>query len=188
VKRMLLLLAVCLLVLGIVAGPAAAYYDPNPRTAYLFVFDNSGWDEWVGPGPNDTQHHTGAIPRGFRVALGTMWADGEFGVRLAPLEFLHTFALHKAGGGWAKRALDPAPTVRYWSPPYEVDAAQMPGVWARDWWIPLGKLAKGTYVGWVRERAVASFPSWLDENGNVLTEPVWQPPYDVKFRQSFKVK
>ena len=85
-------------------------------------------------------------------------------------------------------ALDPARTVRYWSPPYEWDAAQMPGVWARDWWLPLGKLGKGTYTGWVRERVIAKFPTWLDENGNIQADPVWQPKFDMKFRQSFTVK
>ena len=52
----------------------------------------------------------------------------------------------------------------------------------------MGKLGKGTYAGWVRERVVAEFPSWLDENGNVQTDPVWQPKFDMKWRQSFKIK
>jgi hypothetical protein len=188
VKRLLLLLAACLVVIGVIAGPAGAYYNPKPNTAYVFVFDNRGWDEWVGPGPTDTMHHTGAIPRGFRVALGTMWADGQFGARLAPAEFLHTYSLQRAQGGWARRALDPGRTVRYWSPVYQPDASQMPGVWARDWWVPLGNLATGSYTGWVRERTVAAYPTWIDENGNVLSDPVWLPKYSMKWQQLFTVK
>jgi len=187
-KRVVLLLVLSLVILGVVAGPALAWYDIKPHTAYVTTYQIKGWDEWTGPGPFDTTHHEGAIPHGYKVVLGVTWLDSQLGAKLAPVEFLHTFALHKVNGAWSVRALDPTRTVRYWSPVYEWDAVGSPGVWGDDWWVPLGKLAKGTYAGWVREQVLSSYPTWVDENGAIVTEPIWLPKYDTKWSHTFTVK
>jgi hypothetical protein len=186
-KRLVLLLALSLLILGAVAGPAVAWYDVKPHTAYVTTYQAKGWDEWTGPGPFDTTHHKGAIPHGYKVVLGMTWIDSELGAKLAPVEFLHTFALIKVGGAWSRGVLDPGKTVRYWSPAYEWDAAAEPGLWAEDWWVPLGKLAKGTYTGWARERVLSSYPTWTDESG-LVTDPIWLDKFDTTWKHTFTVK
>ena len=126
-KRLILMLALSLLILGVVAGPALAWYDIKPHTAYVTTYQPKGWDEWTGPGPFDTTHHKGAIPYGYKVVLGVTWIDTQLGAKLAPVEFLHTFALHKVNGAWSRRALNPAATVRYWSPAYRVGRRRIAG-------------------------------------------------------------
>ena len=63
-----------------------------------------------------------------------------------------------------------------------------PGAWADDWWVPLGKLAKGTYSGWVREQVVSDYPTWMDESGAIVTDPIWLPKYNTRWAHTFTVK
>lgn len=188
-RRFLLILVLVLVVTAVVAGPASAWYAPKAHTAYVTIFLKTGWDEWAGPSdPLNMISHTGAIPHGWKVVMKMSWADSETGARLAPLLFDRTLAFSKVKGSWSLKVLKPQKAVRFWSPAYEYDAATRPGVWARDWWVPLGRLAKGRYKGWVREQVVSEFPMWLDDNWNVLSDPVWSPAYTTTFSRSFRVK
>jgi hypothetical protein len=186
-KRLLLLLVLSLMILGVAAGPALAWYDIKPHTAYVTTYQVKGWDEWTGPGPFDTTFHKGAIPYGYKVVLGVTWMDSELGAKLAPVEFLHTFALRRVGDTWSRSALDPGRTTKYWSPAYEWDSVGEPGVWGEDWWVPLGKLARGTYTGWARERVMGPYPTWLGDTG-LVTTPIWQPKFDTTWKHTFTVK
>ena len=119
--------------------------------------------------------------------LTVTWLDSETGARLAPIVFQHTFSFSKVRGTWSKAVLKSQNAVRFWSPAYAWDATNYPGVYGRDWWVPLGKPAKGTYKGWVREQVVSEFPTWMDDNGNILADPVWSPASNVKYSRSFAV-
>jgi hypothetical protein len=187
-KRLLLLSVFVVVVLGVAAAPALAWYNPKLNTAYVTTF-TSGWDQWNGPSdPLNATHHTGAIPHGWSVVLGMTWGDSETGAKLAPIEFLHTFSLHKVNGTWSRKITDPVRTVRFWSPAYEWDSVGSPGIWASDWWVPLGKLAKGTYKGWAREQVLSTFPTWTDDTGALVTDPIWLPAYNTKWSHTFRVK
>jgi hypothetical protein len=186
-KRLLLLLALVVLALGVTAAPALAWSHIHIHTAYISAYA-AGWDEWNGPtDPLGLTHHTGAIPHTWPVVLGLTWLDSQTGARLAPVEMLHTFSLHKVNGTWSKKVLNPVRAVRFWDSVYEWDAVRYPGVWAVDWWVPLGKLTKGTYKGWVREQVLSSYPTWLGDSG-LVTDPIWSPAYNTKWSHTFKVK
>jgi hypothetical protein len=188
-KRLLLLLVLSLVILGVAAGPALAWYDMHPRTAYITTVMGPGWDEWAGPSdPLNAIHHNGAIPRSWNVVVGVTWADSEMGARLAPALFINSFSLHKIGGGWSRKTTDPMRLAKYWSPSYAWDPVGSPGVYADDWYVPLGKLAKGTYKGWGRMQTLAAYPTWMDDQGNLLTGPVWQDKMDVRLPHTFTVK
>lgn len=188
-RRLLLLLVVTMLALGVVAGPAAAWYAPKAHTAYVSPFDKSGWAEWAGPSdPLNAIPRTGRIPHGWNVVISLTWMDSETGAKLAPIVFDHTFKFSNASGTWSKKALSPWRTVRFWSPAYAWDSVGSPGFFASDWWVPLGKLARGTYKGWVRETVVSAYPTWVDDQGALVADPIWSPGYSVKWARSFKVK
>jgi hypothetical protein len=188
-KRLLLLSALSLLALGVAAGPALAWYHMEPKTAYITTFQAKGWDEWAGPtDPLNGIHHDGAVPHGWKVALGWTWLDSQTGARLAPAEFLNTFSFAKKGGSWSKEIGDPAKAARFWSPLYEWDAATMPGVYGEDWYVSFGKLAKGTYTGWSKTITLAPYPTWVDDNGKILSEPVWVPKETTRVAHTFTVK
>jgi hypothetical protein len=186
-KRSLLLLVLVLLVLGVAAAPALAWNNVQPNTAYITTF-SGGWDSWNGPAdPYGTTHHTEAIPHSYKIVVGLTWQDSQTGARLAPVALLHTFAFHKVNGTWSKTVTDPLRAVRYWDDAYVWDSVKYPGVWAIDWWVPLGKLAPGTYKGWVREQAISEYPTWTNDTG-LVTDPNWIAPYSVKYKHTYTVK
>jgi hypothetical protein len=187
-KRLLLLLALVLLTLGVVAAPALAWDHIQLNTAYITSF-RSGWDSWNGPSdPFGTTHHTGAIPHSWKVVVGLTWMDSQTGAKPAPVEMLHTFAFHKVNGTWSRAVTDPLRAVKYWDAAYEWDSVTYPGVWAIDWWVPLGKLAPGTYKGWVRQQVISQIPTWMDNNGAIVTDPIWVKAYSVKYAHTYTVK
>jgi len=188
-KRIVLLLVVSLMVLGVAAGPALAWYAPHPRTAYIETIFAPGWDEWAGlADPLNVIHHNGPIPHNWNVVVAVTWEDNQMGAKLAPAVFINTFSLHAVGGGWSKTVVNPARAARYWSPAYACDPVQLPGAYAADWVVPLGKLPKGKYAGWGRIRTLASYPTWMDDNGNLLSDPVWADKLDLKVAHTFTVK
>jgi hypothetical protein len=188
-KRLLLMLVLVLLLMVLVVAPALAWYAPKPHTAYVSPFDKTGWAEWAGPSdPLNVIAHTGAIPHGWEVVVSLTWLDSQTGARLAPIVLQHTFSFSKVNGAWSKKALSPQRAVRFWSPAYEWDAVGAPGLYGSDWWVPLGKLAKGTYKGWFKEQIVSEYPTWVDENGTILTDPIWNPASSARLQRTFTVK
>jgi hypothetical protein len=187
-KRLLILLVLVLLALGVIAAPASAWSHIQPHTAYITPF-SAGWDSWNGPSdPLGLTHHTGAIPHDWKIVVGLTWMDNQTGARLAPVELLHTFSFHKVNGTWSKSVTDPVRAVRFWDKAYEWDAVGSPGVWAIDWWVPLHKLAPGTYKGWVRERAISEYPTWMNDSGAIVTAPIWLPAFNTKWTRTYTVK
>ena len=188
-KRLLLVLVLCLLALGVVAAPALAYYAPKAHTAYVKPFQKSGWNEWAGPGDALTMiAHTGAIPHGWNIVMGYTWLDSETGAKLAPIVFQNTFSFSQVKGTWSKKVLKSQQAVRFWSPAYSWGAASLPGAYGSDWWVPLGRLAKGTYKGWVKQQVVSAYPAWMEPNGSIVTDPIWSAAYSVNWPRSFTVK
>lgn len=188
-KRLVLLLALSLLALGVAAAPALAWYDVHPRTAYVTTVFAPGWDEWAGPSdPLNTIHHNGPIPHGWNVVVAVTSVDGEMGAKLAPAVIINTFSLRKVGGGWSRAVTNPVRAAKYWSPVYAWDPVGAPGLYGEDWFVPLGKLAKGKYQGWGRLQTLAAYPTWTDENGNLVTDPVWMPKENIKVKHTLTVK
>jgi hypothetical protein len=189
--RVTLVVLSALIVAAAAAGPAGAWYAPQPKTAYIDVaVPGSGWWEWAGPShPTEKiKHATDPIPSGWPVSLAMTWLDTKTGAALAPLGIRDTFSFKQKGGSWKLAVLDPLKTVKYWSPAYQFDAAAYPNEWGSDWWAPLGKLRKGTYAGWVRDMTPSAVPGWLDDSGGVLAEPVWIPAWDHTYGHTFTVK
>ena len=188
-KRLLLVLVLCLLALGVVAAPALAYYAPKAHTAYVSIFDKSGWGEWAGPSdPGKMIVHTGPIPHDWNVVVRSTWLDSETCARLAPIVFQRTFSFSKVNGTLSEKVLNSQRAVRFWSPVYVFDAVNYPGGYARDWWLPMGKLAKGEYRGWVKEQVVSDYPTCMDPDGAIVTDPIWSAKYTHKFPRTFAVK
>jgi hypothetical protein len=190
-KRLPIVILLVLFALAVSCAPAGAWYAPQPQTAYIDVAGPStGWWEWGGRDHPTTKiaHATDPIPHGWNVVLTKTWLDSQTGVKLVPLAIRDTLSFKQVGGKWKLAALDPLKTVKYWSPPYQYDAAAYPNEWASDWWVPLGKLAKGTYAGWVRDMVPSAMPGWLDDSGAVLAEPVWLQPWDDTVQHKFTVK
>jgi len=188
-KRLAVLVLLTGVILAASATPAWAWYAPKQNTAYIDISTPKGWVEWAGPSdPLSVVAHKDAIPRGWPVVVSLTWLDGEIGARLAPAVLNETLSLKRSGGGWKFAITDPAKSVKYWSPAYQWDTVKYPGVWAMDWWVPLGKLTAGTYTGWTKDRALGPVPSWLDANGNVVTTVTWQEPWNNTFNHTFKVK
>ncbi len=187
-RRLLLLSVLVLLGLGVAAAPALGWSHIQLNTAYITAY-TGGWDTWNGPtDPYGTTHHTGAIPHTMKIVVGMTWMDSQTGAKLAPVAMLHSFAFHKVNGTWSKQATNPLRAVRFWDTAYVWDSVKYPGVWAIDWWVPLGKLAPGTYKGWVREQVISQFPTWMDNSGAIVTDPIWIAPYSVRYAHSYKVK
>jgi len=188
-KRLAVLVLLTGIVLAASAAPAWAWYAPKQKTAYVTLSKAKGWVEWAGPSnPLNMIQHKDAIPRGYRVVAGMTWLDSEVGAKIAPAVLRETLSFKKKGGGWSFAITDPAKTVKYWSPAYQWDPATLPGVWALDWWVPLGKLKPGTYTGWMKDQALGPVPSWLDDQGNVVATATWLKPWKNQFKHSFTVK
>lgn len=190
-NRLSILVVLVLLGAAVLCAPAAAWYAPQTNTAYIDVAGPStGWWEWGGPDHPTTKikHPTDPIPAGWNVVLAKTWLDAETGAKIAPLAFRDTYSFKRTGGGWKMAAVNPAKTVKYWSPAYQFDAAAYPQEWACDWWVPFGKLAKGTYTGWERDMIPSPLPAWLDDQGNVLAQPTWVQPFDNTYKYTFTVK
>lgn len=185
-KRFILIIVLVTAALALSAAPALAWYAPQPQTAYIDYWSvPHGWLEWNGPGdPYGATIRRGAIPRGWDVVVATSWADSRRGAEMAPANMQHGLTVAKQGGGWQLRVRLPGSS--FWSPVYAWGPS-LPGAWARDWWVPLGKLAPGDYSGTVRDVAPRAFPTWLDEEGFV-TEPIIMPAWDETIPISFTVR
>jgi hypothetical protein len=189
-KRLAVLIALVAAVLALWCAPAwAGWYAPQPGTAYIDVLHpDSGWWEWTAAQPDKkVVHATDPIPGGWPVTLTMTWVDTQTGARLAPLGVRDTLSFKATKGKWKLAQLDPLKTVKYWSPPYQ-PAAAYPDEWGCDWWYPLGKLAKGSYSGWVRDMTPSAMPGWLGDDGKAMAQPVWTPAWDTTYRYTFSVK
>ncbi len=169
-KRYLLVFVLAAACLGLFAAPASAFYAPQQHTAYIPYWiqgEGGGWLEWAGTGPYDIIDHTGVnnvpIPHDYKVVVTAEWFDTRLGATLIPAEWFHTMAISRSTGCWSFAITRAACGLRYWSPAYKWDpAAPDDQTWARDWWVPLGKLRPGHYSGWVRESVPRAFPTWTD--------------------------
>jgi hypothetical protein len=196
-KRFLLVLACAAALLGLLAAPASAWYAPQQHTAYItsyVPYTDDGvtysWAEWAGPSdPYGIIDRSGPIPHGYNVVVTREWFDSRLGATLIPAEYFTAMAVSRSSGCWSFAITKAACGLRYWSPAYEFgdEAGGFPvGTWARDWWVPLGKLRPGTYSGWVTQFAPRAFPSWFDwENWTLLplSSPIMQQPADLGWTQ-----
>ena len=186
-KRFLLVLACAAALLGLLAAPASAWYAPQRHTAYItsyVPYTDAGvtydWAEWAGPSdPYGIIDRSGPIPSGYKVVVTREWFDSRLGATLIPAEYFNTMAVSRSSGCWSFAITEAACGVRYWSPAYEFGDDFPVGTWARDWWVPLGRLAPGHYSGWVTQFAPRAIPSWMDWDNWVIRpprHPVWLQP------------
>jgi hypothetical protein len=190
-KRFLLVLFCVAALLCVVAAPASAYYAPRQHTAYITSFvepDVVDWAEWNGPGdPFGLTEHVGPIPHGYSVVVTREWFDSRLGATLIPAEYFTTMAISRSTGCPRFAITKAACGLRYWSPAYKTGDPGLPaGTWARDWWVPLGKLPPGDYSGTVTQSAPHAFPSWFDLENWVLLplrSPIMQQPADLNWTQ-----
>jgi hypothetical protein len=177
-KKLLLVLVLAAACLLLFAAPASAmFYNPQLNTAYVTHWGGGDhWLEWV-PTQDDpwnlVGHEDGLIPHGMNVVITAEWFDTRLGATLIPAEWFHTMAISKSKAdgrpSFSFTIKDPAGGLRYWSPAYPLDPT---GVfdpdrtweWARDWWVPLGKLPAGHYSGWVRNIVPHAFPTWEEQD------------------------
>jgi len=191
-KRFLLVLVCVAAVLCVAAAPASAYYAPREHTAYITSFLEPGVVDWVEfadlqSSPFALTEQTGPIPHGYNVVVTREWFDTRLGATLIPAEYFTTMAISRSSGHPNFAITRAACGVRYWSPAYKTGDPDLPaGTWARDWWVPLGKLPPGTYSGTVTQFAPRAFPSWFDgENWTLLPlrSPIMQQPADWNWTQ-----
>jgi hypothetical protein len=188
-KRLLLLLALVVVVLGLIAAPAYAFYAPQHETAYIDAyFQPRGWVELVGPDYRLVVHVGAPIPRDWPVVVAISWLDARPGAEQIPAHEHDLFTFTRTTGG-PKYSVDTlAESRKYWSPIYLWDPVNLPGIYARDWWVPLGTLPPGTYTGAYHTWADEPFPTWTDEDLNLLEAPVLYPVWDVTVPHTFRVQ
>jgi hypothetical protein len=190
-KRLLLVLVLAVALTGLIAAPAWAYVNPQPNTAYITSFVEPGvvdWVEWNGPGdPFGLTEQVGPIPHGYKVVVTREWFDSRLGATLIPAEYFTTMEVSRSTGCPSFAVTRAACGLRFWSPAYKTGDPDFPtGMWARDWWVPLGKLPPGDYSGSVTQFAPRAFPTWIDwENGVLLPlrSPIVQQPADLNWTQ-----
>jgi hypothetical protein len=194
-KRFLLVLVLTVALLGVLAVPASAYYAPQQRTAYItsyVPYTDAGvtysWVEWAGPSdPYTIIDRSGPIPHGYKVVVTREWFDSRLGATLIPAEYFTTMSISRSTGCPSFKITKAACGLRYWSPAYKTGDPGVPvGTWARDWWVPLGKLPPGDYSGTVTQFAPRAFPSWFDwDNWALLPlcSPIMQQPADLNWPQ-----
>jgi hypothetical protein len=196
-KRLLLVFVFAFALLGLLATPAFAFYASQEKTAYITSFvpyDENGvrvadWISWNGG--NDVAYHVGPIPHGWNVVVTREWFDARLGATLIPAEYFNTMAISGTSDGspcFSFAITKAACGLRYWSPAYKLDPAGDPQLWARDWWVPLGKLPPGDYSGWVTQFAPHAFPTWMDQYAETaeylpLLHPIWLQPVDWNWTQ-----
>jgi len=114
-KRLVLVIALCLLVLAAAATPALAWYAPQERTAYIDgYFQPKGWLEWAGPDdPLSLVVHRGdPIPAGWPVYVCVSWVDFKYaGAVQVPSRMFNEAAFARDGGGWTWEAIGPRTPV-----------------------------------------------------------------------------
>jgi hypothetical protein len=103
---------------------------------------------------------------------------------MAPANMQHSLTVAKQGGDRQMSVRLPGSS---WTPAAPWNPA-MPGVWASDWWVPLGTLTSGDYSGTVRDVGPRDFLTWLGEDADVVAEPVVFPAYDETIPISFRVR
>jgi hypothetical protein len=190
-KGLLIVILVVVAWPAALAAPAAAWYAPAERTAYIDLTGGpTGWIEWAGRDDPSGMivHKKDPIPHDWEVVVATCRLDAEPGVRLAPLVFCYTAAFKRTHGPWGFRLLSPERALKCWSPAYQRDPATAPRVWARDWSVRLGQLPSGGYTGWIKACVSSAFPTWMDENGTILDEPVWCDASVRTYKHTFAVK
>jgi len=200
-KRFLLAFVFAAALLGLFAAPASAYLAPQQHTAYItsyVPYTDAGvtyrWAEWAGPSdPYNIIDRSGSIPHGYKVVVTREWFDSQLGATLIPHEYFNTMRIKRLHGGWSFAIKKAARGLRYWSRAYKFggEAAGWPaGTWARDWWVPLGKLPRGHYRGWVTQFAPLAFVSWMDWGTDEtppsirpLDQPIVNQPADLNWTQ-----
>jgi hypothetical protein len=184
-KRFLLTFVLAAALLGLFAVPASAYYAPREHTAYITSFFEPGVVDWVEfadvqNSPFALTERTGPIPHGYNVVITREWFDSRLGATLIPAEYFTTMQLSRSSGSPSFAISKAACGLRFWSPAYKTGDPDVPsGMWARDWWVPLGKLPAGTYSGTVTQFAPRAFPSWFDLENWVIrppSDPIWLQP------------
>lgn len=201
-KKLLLVFVFAAALLGLLAAPAWAFYAPQQKTAYItsyVPYTDAGvtysWAEWAGPSdPYNIIDRSGSIPHGYKVVVTREWFDSQLGATLIPYEYFNTMRISRSHGHWSFAIAKAARGLRYWSPAYEFGGDFPVGTWARDWWVPLGKLSPGDYSGWVTQSAPLAFVSWLDWGDEEavppippsirpLDQPIVQQPADLNWTQ-----
>jgi hypothetical protein len=191
-KKLLLVVVLVAACLAMFAAPASAFYAPQQNTAYIpHWMQGAGWLEWAPDNPYGIIEHYGEpIPNGMNVVVTVEWFDSRLGATLIPAEWFHTMAISSSNG--TRFAITKAACgLRYWSPAYRwADPNDDPLLWARDWWVPLGKLHPGDYTGWIRGVVPRAFPTWIDQDTGAwrpLCSPYKFQPEDVTENISFTV-
>jgi hypothetical protein len=191
-KRFLLVFVLAAALLCVAAVPASAYYAPREHTAYITSFVEPGVVDWVEfadlqSSPFALTERTGPIPLGYNVVVTREWFDSRLGAALIPAEYFTTMKVSRSTGCPSFAITRAACGLRFWSPAYKMgDPDFHAETWARDWWVPLGKLPPGTYGGTVTQFAPRAFPSWFDWETRVLLplrSPVMQQPADLNWTQ-----
>lgn len=186
-KRLLLVVVLVTACLLLFAAPASAiFYNSQQHTAYVTHWGGGDvWMEWVptASDPNNIVGHWATydddgnviappdpIPHDYNVVITAEWFDTRLGATLIPAEWFHTMAISKTDGPPCFRFAikTAAGGLRYWSPAYQFDPTGIfdpnrTWEWARDWWVPLGKLPAGHYSGWVTNIVPRAFPTWEDQ-------------------------
>jgi hypothetical protein len=188
-RRFLLLLAVALIALAALAPSAVAWYAPAEHTAYIDLYLGPyDWCEWSADDPYNVTAHHGPIPAGWPVVVATSWADSQRGAATVTGNIFHTMRVQDRTGSWSFALPTKSQAMKCWSPPYEWNPVDLPGLWARDWWVPLGTPPPGKYTGTVREWAPEDFLTWCDDHGTIVDEPVYWPAFDQTLPFGFTVK
>ena len=167
-KRLPLVVVLVVACLLLFAAPASADfpYAPQTNTAYIPHWsggiDHGFWLSFVG---GEAVENDGPINHDMNVVVTAEWFDTRLGATLVPAEWFHS--LRVTGPKCFTISLARSP--RYWSPAYQIDPVNDARQWARDWWVPLGKLPPGHYTISVREFVPHAFPTWQDpETGAYL--------------------
>ena len=135
----------------------AGSYNHQTNPAYLpywsrGVGDTGYWLSWDDSiDPNDPFagliENVGPIPYGMNVAVTAEWFDTRLGATPVPFEWFRSLRVTGPKCLTVSLALSP----RYWSPACQSDPVDDPRQWARDGWVPLGKLPAGAYTISVRQ-------------------------------------
>ena len=192
-KKKLLFLVVCaLLLLCATAAPASAR-DTYPTPAYppyWYNVDCFGWGAyWVDEVAHTAGGPVRAVPAGSPVYVGSTWICATYGQSVrqaaAMLQRLEVWTYDKDGSkSYVLAPIDESISQSYWVGPYDVNTAYghdyaphnpevQSGIWGMDWVVALGPLAKGTYWFTYSELRTHSI-----SDPHFEATPVFYPAYD----------
>ena len=163
-KKKLMFLVVCaLLLLCATAAPASAR-DTYPTPAYppyWYNVDCFGWGAyWVDEVAHTAGGPVSAVPAGSPVYVGSMWICATYGQSIrqakAMLQRLEVWTYVNGNRVDVIKPIDESTSRSYWVGPYDVNTAYghdyapynpkvQSGIWGMDWVVPLGGLEPGIY-------------------------------------------